>query len=356
MRRMSAAVMTAVGLMAVALLALAAAIPATLARAEPDAELRDLVTRHVQPLLLPPGGMAVALTIDGRTEFLNFGMADSARKQAMTSDALFNLASVGKVFTSALLAQAVKRGEVALDDPVAKYVTELQQGGDIRKVTLGQLASHTSGLHRVPQQYETWHRGQYSLPDFIRYLNAWQADDGHTPGKQDLYSNTGFVLLALALQRRFDMPYAKLLEQRLLAPLGMTSTAMPVPRPNARGQIAPALRQRAVQGYAVDGQPVGQPGNEQGIFNWAGTGQMYSSARDMAVFLAANLGALPDNRPLQDAMALAQQGVFTVNPRFTQALVLAGRAQRRSHHRRQERRPQQHLDLCRHDPAEADRR
>ena len=47
---------------------------------------------------------------------------------------------------------------------------------------------------------------------------------------------------------------------------------------------------------------------------------MYSSARDMAVFLAANLGALPNQRPLQEAMAFAQQGVFSVNPRFTQAL------------------------------------
>ena len=316
MRRMSAAVITAVGLVAIA-----ATIPSTAARAESDAELRDLVTRHVQPLLLPPGGMAVALHIDGRTVFFNFGMADSARKQPMTSDSLFNLASVGKVFTSTLLAQAVKQGEVALDDPVAKYVTELQQGGDIRKVTLGQLASHTSGLHRVPQQYESWHRGQYSLPDFIRYLNAWKADEGHEPGKQDTYSNTGFVLLALALQRRFDMPYAKLLEQRVLAPLGMTSTAMPVPGPNARGRIAPALRQRAVQGYAVDGHPVGEPGNEQGTFNWPGTGQMYSSARDLAVFLAANLGALPKQKPLQEAMTFAQQGVFTVSPRFTQALA-----------------------------------
>ena len=315
MRRMSAAVMTALGLVA-----LAAAIPSAPARAESDAALHDLVTRHVQPLLLPPGGMAVALHIDGRTVFFNYGMANFARKQPVTSDSLFNLASVGKVFTSTLLAQAVKQGEVALDDPVAKYVTELQQGGDIRRVTLGQLASHSSGLHRVPQQYEPSHRGPYSLPDFIRYLNAWKADDGHQPGKQDIYSNTGFVLLQLGLQRRFDMPYAKLLQQRLLAPLGMTSTAMPVPRPNARGQIAPGLRQRAVQGYAVDGQPVGEPGNEQGTFNWPGTGQMYSSARDLAVFLAANLGALPDNRPLQDAMALAQQGVFTVNPRFNQAL------------------------------------
>jgi len=315
MRRMSVAVIAAVGLAAIA-----SAAPWAPARAQSDAELRDLVTRHVQPLLLAPAGMAVALHIDGRTVFFNFGMADSARKQAMTSDALFNLASVGKVFTSTLLAQAVKRGEVALDDPVAKYVTELQQGGDIRKVTLGQLATHTSGLHRVPRQYEPWHRGPYSLPDFIRYLNAWKADDGHEPGKQDIYSNTGFVLLALALQRRFDTPYAKLLEQRVLAPLGMTSTAMPVPGPNSRGQIAPALRRRAVQGYAVDAHPVGEPGNEQGMFNWPGTGQMYSSARDMAVFLAANLGALPNQRPLQEAMALAQQGVFTVNPRFTQAL------------------------------------
>src|SRR5260370_30006012 len=67
--------------------------------------------------------------------------------------------------------------------------------------------------------------------------------------------------------------------------------------------------------------PWGEPGHQQGVFQWPGTGQMYSSARDMAVFLAANLGALPDHRPLQEAMALAQAGMFTVNPRFTQALA-----------------------------------
>jgi beta-lactamase class C len=76
-----------------------------------------------------------------------------------------------------------------------------------------------------------------------------------------------------------------------------------------------------VQGYNSDAQPVGEPGQQQGIFNWPGTGQMYSSARDMARFLAANLGALPDNAPLRDAMAFAQQGVFTVGPRFTQGLA-----------------------------------
>jgi beta-lactamase class C len=312
---------------------LAAATPATIAtttavraqtaaaRADSDAEIEQTVRRQVQPMLIPAGGMAVALNLDGRTLFFNYGPADVARKTPITSDSVFNLASVGKAFIATLLAQAVKQGEVSLDDPVAKYVTELQQGGDIRKVTLGMLATHTSGLTRTPQQYEPKHRGPYRLPDFIRYLNSWQADEAHQPGKQDIYSNTGFVLLALALQRRFDTPCAQLMETRLLAPLGMTSTALPVPRGNARGQLAPELRRRAVQGYNSDAQPVGEPGNEQGTFNWPGTGQIYSSARDMARFLAANLGAMPDNAPLQEAMAFAQQGAFAVNPRFTQALA-----------------------------------
>jgi beta-lactamase class C len=301
-----------------AFLSIATIVAPTGAHAYSDADIRAAVERQIQPLLDGTGGAAVAVYSDGRTLFYNFGEAREGRP--VTSDALFNLASIGKVFVSTLLAQAVKQGEVALDDPVAKYVTELRQGGDIRRVTLGQLATHTSGLTSTPQQVETWHRGQYTLPDFIRYLNAWQADDGHQPGKQEIYSNAGFVLLWLALQRRFDTPIAAFQDKRLLRPLGMTSTALPVPGANSRGELAPALRQRAVQGYGPEGRPVGTPGNEQGTFNWPGTGQMYSSARDMAVFLAANLGALPNQRLLQQAMAFAQEGVFTVGPRFTQAL------------------------------------
>ena len=305
---------------AVALLvgATLASIPA---RAQSDAEIEQLVRRQVQPALIAAGGMAVALNIDGRTLFFNYGMADVARQQPITSDSLFNLASVGKAFIATLLAQAVKQGEVSPDDPVAKYVTELAQGGDIRKITLGQLATHTSGLDRTPHQYEPWHRGPYTLADFIRYLNSWTADEAHTPGKQDIYSNTGFVLLSLALERRFNTPIAQLMETRLFAPLGMTSTALPVPRGTARGQLAEKFRRRAVQGYNADAKPVGEPGLHQGIFTWPGTGQIFSSGRDMARFLAANLGTLPDQRDLQAAMALAQQSVFKVNERFTQALA-----------------------------------
>lgn len=298
---------------------LAGLIVGSTAWAMTDAEVEQLVSRHLQPLVADGDGAAVAVHLDGRTLFFNYGLADRSKKQPVSSDSLFNLASVGKVFISTLLAQAVKQDELSLDDPVAKYVTALQRGGDIRKVTLRQLASHTSGLPRTPR--EPGHKGAYSRPEFLNYLVNWKADSGHEPGKQDIYSNAAFALLQLALQRRFDMPAAQLLHQRLLQRLGMTSTTLPVPGKESRGELAPAFKRRAVQGYGPMGRPIGTPGDEGGAYDWPGSGQLFSSARDMAIFLAANLGALPDHRPLQDAMAFAQQGVFEVNPRFTQGLA-----------------------------------
>src|SRR5256885_3245077 len=147
------------------------------------------------------GGVAVAVRMDGRTSFFNYRFANNARNERVTPDSIFNLGSVGKLFATTSLTQAVKQGQLSLDDPVAKYVTELQRGGDIRSVTLGQLASHTSGLPRVPQQYEHWHRGNYTWPDFVRFLNSWKADPKHEPGQQYLYSNAAMVFFFSSRRR-----------------------------------------------------------------------------------------------------------------------------------------------------------
>lgn len=283
--------------------------------AQTAGDFEQTVSRHVQELLPDndAGGVAVALRANGKTSFYNYGMADAARRRPITSDSIFNLASVGKLFATTLLADAVKRGEMRLDDPVAKYVTELQKGGDIQDITLGQIASHTSGLPREPGHYETWHRGTYRFPDFLRFLNEWQADPQHEPGKQDIYSNLAMILLRLALERRFNEPFATLMKERITGPLGMDSTAL---------QLSPAQRARAVQGYGPLGRAIGQPGvGTSSNMDFAVAGQIFSSPRDMAVFLTANMGGLPYHRDLQDAMAFAQQGVFTVNPRFTQGLA-----------------------------------
>jgi beta-lactamase class C len=272
--------------------------------------VEQIVAHKVQPMLPANGkggGIAVAVRMNGETRFFNYGFADDARNERVTADSIFNLGSVGKLFATTTLAEAVKRGQLSLNDPVAKYVTELQRGGDVRRITLGELASHTSGLPDVPGQYERWHRGKYTWPDFVRFLNSWKADPKHEPGKQYLYSDTAMVLLRIALQRRLDTPFARLMRQRITAPLGMNSTALPLPRD---------LLGRAVQGYGPQGQPIGKPGMEGGTFEWPGSGQIYSSARDMATFLAANLGEVADHRPIENAMAFTQQPVFTVGPRL----------------------------------------
>jgi len=284
------------------------------ARAQ-QVNVEQIVAQKVQPILPENGkggGVAVAVRMNGTTSFFNYGFANNAQNRRVTEDSIFNLGSVGKLFATTSLAEAVKQGQLSLDDPVAKYVTELQRGGDIRPVTLGQLASHTSGLPRVPQQYEHWHRGNYTWPDFVRFLNSWKTDPKHEPGQQYLYSNAAMVLLRVALERRFNTRFAALMQERITVPLGMNSTALPLPRD---------LLGRAVQGYGQMGKPIGRPGEESGTFKWPGAGQIYSSSRDMATFLAANMGELPDRRPMESAMALAQQPVFTVNPHFKQGLA-----------------------------------
>ncbi|HVY57076.1 MAG TPA: serine hydrolase [Xanthobacteraceae bacterium] len=312
---------------ATALLAALLAVAGT-ARAEPDMDLPRLVATHVRDLLPADGlsGLAVVVRFEGRTSFFNFGVADGTSRRPITSDLLFNLGSLGKVFDTTLLAQAVGRGELGFDDPVAKYVTELRQGGDIRRVTLGQLVTYTSGLV-MPQDHPPWPQNRFTQPEFLRYLEDWTADAQHQPGKQSIYSHAGFVLLHLALERRYGMPIWQLMDERLLRPLGLHATVLPPPGPdNPRGELDAEQKSRAVQGYTEDGERTGEPGDIQGYYLWAGTGQMFSTPRDMAVFLAANLGEGGVEPSLHEAMTVAQRGVFPLDRCVTQALAWETRA------------------------------
>jgi beta-lactamase class C len=291
------------------------------APADIDADVQRIVTRHLNDQFPADaaGGAAVAVRITGRTLFFNFGLADRDEKRPITSDSLFNLGSIRKVFETTLLADAVGRGELALDEPVAKHVVELQ-GKDIGRVTLGQLASHTSGL-LLPQDHPPWPTEGYTLPGFIRTLNAWKADKDHEPGRQHIYTHAGYVLLALALERRFGTPIGELLTTRVLQPLGMHSTVLPLQGEDGIALLPAWLMKHAVQGYSEEGEAIGKPGDQQGYYHWPGTNQMFSAARDMAVFVAANLGELPQGRPLRPAMELAQRGVVPISARNIQALA-----------------------------------
>ena len=134
----------------------------------PEDEVERVVTRHVKALLPDDGigGAAVALRLEGRTLFFNYRWADAAAERPVTTDTLFNLGSLRKVFEATLLALAVQSGRIALDDRVADCLPELRPDRDISRITIGQLATHTSGL-LLPTDHPPWPKSGYTLPQFI---------------------------------------------------------------------------------------------------------------------------------------------------------------------------------------------
>jgi beta-lactamase class C len=307
-------------LVAATLMSALLACPAlTGAYAGSDSDVERIVAKQLVPALLGDdgiGGAAVAVRIGGRTLFYNYGFADMATHSPVTTDSLFNIASLRKLFEATVLAQAVGRGELHFDDRVAQQVTELQHGRAIRDVTLGQLASHTSGL-LLPTDHPPWPQHGYMLNDFTDVLNAWTPEPGHQPGEAHTYTHAGYILLQLALERRFNMPIGELIGERVLKPLALKETMIPEHVLDIEHEPLPG----AVQGYGEDGKPVGVPGNQQSYYKFPGTGQMFSSARDLAVLLAANLGEVPLDPELSAAMRLTQRGVFRIDDHFTQALA-----------------------------------
>jgi beta-lactamase class C len=297
------------------------ATSAMTARPTVDSEIDHIISTGTAAMVGPngAGGVAVVARIGGRNLFFNYGYADQADKRPITSDSLFNVGSVRKVFEATLVAQAVQRGELRLDEPVAKYVTELH-GDYIRQVTVGQLVSHTSGL-LLPTDHPPWPTEHFSLARFYDALNAWTPSGGEQPGQQRIYTHAGYILLQLVLERRYGEPITTLIERDITGPLAMKSTVVPERGPNDQAIMSPEFVRRAVQGYSLYGEAIGQPGNQQSYFDFPGTGQMFSSARDLAILLAACLGERPLEPQLRDALQLTQHEQFRVSAQYGQAMA-----------------------------------
>ncbi len=206
--------------------------------------------------------------------------------------AVFEIGSITKVFTASALADMVARGEVKLDDPVANYLPRaVRMPVRVRPITLLDLATQSSGLPRLPDNFAPRDSSNpyadYSVQQLYEFLSRYQLP--RDPGASYEYSNLGVGLLGHALALRAGMSYEQLVTRRILSPLGMRETAI---------TLTPAMRARLAPGHDVGGNVVP---------NWdlptlAGAGALRSTARDMLTFLAANLdtvGATPLTRGLR---------------------------------------------------------
>lgn len=286
-----------------------------------EAKVRGIVAADIAPMATEnhPGGVAAAVYVRGEVQFISYGLADQAQQRAVTSDSLFNIASLRKLFEATLVALGTLRGELSLNDRVSKYVGELH-GDSISTVTIGELATHTSGL-LLATDHPPWPNESYNLAQFFDMLNAWTPAAGEAPGKQRVYTHAGYVLLQLALERRYGRPIGELIRDRILTPLGMTSTLVPERASDNRAIMDAELMQRLVQGYSDRGMAIGPPGNQQRYFDFPGAGQMFSSARDLAIFMTACLDGHTGDPQLREALQMTQREMFRVNEKFGQAMA-----------------------------------
>ncbi|HJZ74771.1 MAG TPA: serine hydrolase [Vicinamibacterales bacterium] len=268
---------------------------ATSASAQPaivsDAEIRTIIADRIDTQRQSVGIVVGVIEPSGR-RVVSYGVLAKGDARPLNGDTVYEIGSITKVFTSLLLAEAVERHEVALTDPVSKYlpatVRMAERGG--RAITLQDLATHTSGLPRMPDNFKPADPANpyadYSVEQLYQFLSAYQLT--RDIGSQYEYSNLGGGLLGHVLALRAHTDYASLVRDRVTAPIGMTSTAI---------TLSPELKARLAVGHSPTLQPVA---------NWdlptlAGAGALRSTTNDLLIFLAANLGYT--GSPLAPAMA-----------------------------------------------------
>jgi CubicO group peptidase (beta-lactamase class C family) len=256
----------------------------------PNAEISKILAERVDNQ--QSVGIVVGVIEPAGRRVIAYGSLAKNDKRPLNGDTIFEIGSATKVFTSLLLTDMVQHVEVALTDPVAKYLPATvkmpERGG--HPITLQDLSTHTSGLPRMPANLAPKDPANpyadYTVEQLYQFLSNYQLT--RDIGAQYEYSNLGGGLLGHVLARRAGMDYEALVRTRICDPLGMAST---------RITLSPEMKARLATGHNASMDPVS---------NWdlptlAGAGALRSTANDMLAFLAANLGYTKS--PLAPAMA-----------------------------------------------------
>ena len=189
-------------------LAPAQVTPSSASRVLPsDADIRKILAERVDTLAGSQDGIGIVVGVIGPQgrKVIPYGHRSQADPRPLNGDTVFEIGSVSKVFTALLLADMVRKGEVALADPVAKY---LPAGAKIperngRPITLVDLATHTSGLPFMPDELPVFSASaaaNNSDAPLYRFLARYQLT--RDPGTEWDYSNIGYWLLGQALAAR----------------------------------------------------------------------------------------------------------------------------------------------------------
>ncbi len=224
-------------------------------------------------------GIVVGIFDHGRTKLFTAG-SSGAPGVALDGNTVFEIGSITKVFTSALLAEMAARGEVGLNDPIARYLPRSVRVPvrDEREITLVDLATQFSGLPRLPDNLVAGDPenpyADYTVDQLYAFLSGYELT--HGIGDRYEYSNLGVGLLGHVLALRAGKSYEELLTERILDPLRMRDTRL---------NLSGGQKSRLAAGHDEGGSPT----SSWDLPTLAAAGALRSTANDMLKFLAANL-------------------------------------------------------------------
>ena len=280
----------------------AAASPSTksspiVVAAEPPFKISDNLKQLIRTLVdnRTNAAMVIGLVDANGTQFYGYGKTSNATNATtVNEDTLFDLGSITKTFTTTILTDMVSQGVVNLDDPIEKYLppTVKVPAYNGNKITLEDLATHTSGLPDYPPNLQV---NITTYPDiYPNYTKEqlYQALSNITlttvPGSHFEYSDMGMALLGDILASKVGMPYEQLVINRILNVLGMNSTRITLSN-------TPTLLSRLALGH-FNGTEI--PVTSISFVNpppLAPAGSLRSSASDMVKYLSANIGLIKTN-------------------------------------------------------------
>ena len=256
-----------------------------------DAVVQSGAEQVMQQYAVP--GLAIAVSVNGKQHFYNFGVASKATQAPVTPDTLFEVGSVSKVFTATLATYAQAKGQLSLTDTVAKYEPTLD-GTPFGKVMLAHLATHTAG--GFPLQVPDSVQNEQQL---MAYLKAWKPV--YPTGTQRSYANPSIGMLGVIAAKSLHLPFTQAMEQQLFPALGLKSSYLTVPA-SKMGLYA--------QGYNKQDEPVrlnpGVLGNE--------AYGMKTTARDLIHFTELSLGQGEASSEIRRALTDTRTGYFQVGP------------------------------------------
>jgi CubicO group peptidase (beta-lactamase class C family) len=189
-------------------------------------------------------GVSIAVVKDGKLVLAKgYGQANVELAVPATADTVFQLASVSKTFTASAVMLLVRDGKLSLDDKLSARLTDLPAAW--ADVTVRQLLNHTSGIksYTSVEGFDKLSRKDFSQAEILELVAKDPLE--FTPGEKWNYSNTGYFLLGMLIEKASGKPYGEFMAERIFTPLGMDHTRL-----NDLREVLPGR----AQGYEWNGQ------------------------------------------------------------------------------------------------------